>query len=48
MFIAIHFCIDPAGKLAAIYRRVKPAAHIAQVLADITRLQQDERQTYGE
>ncbi|MCI3281755.1 redoxin domain-containing protein [Synechococcus sp. PCC 6717] len=34
------FLIDPEGKLAAIYRRVKPDAHIAQVLEDVARLQQ--------
>ncbi|MDM7325573.1 MAG: thioredoxin-dependent thiol peroxidase [Thermosynechococcus sp. Uc] len=33
------FIIDPAGKIAAIYRRVKPDAHVAQVLADLERLQ---------
>ncbi len=34
------FLIDPEGKIAAIYRRVKPDAHIAQVLADLARLQE--------
>ncbi|WP_298614221.1 thioredoxin-dependent thiol peroxidase [uncultured Thermosynechococcus sp.] len=33
------FIIDPTGKIAAIYRRVKPEAHVAQVLADLERLQ---------
>lgn len=33
------FLIDPTGKIAAIYRRVKPDAHVAQVLADLERLQ---------
>lgn len=33
------FVIDPTGKIAAIYRRVKPDAHVAQVLADLERLQ---------
>ncbi|MFN4280312.1 thioredoxin-dependent thiol peroxidase [Thermosynechococcus sp.] len=33
------FLIDPMGKIAAIYRRVKPDAHVAQVLADLERLQ---------
>lgn len=33
------FLIDPTGKVAAIYRRVKPDAHVAQVLADLERLQ---------
>jgi len=29
------FVIDPQGKLRAIYRKVKPAEHIAEVLADL-------------
>jgi len=29
------FVIDGAGKLKAIYRKVKPAEHIAEVLADL-------------
>jgi len=29
------FVIDPQGKLKAIYRKVKPAEHIAEVLADL-------------
>jgi peroxiredoxin Q/BCP len=29
------FVIDPAGKLRAIYRKVKPAEHIAEVLAGL-------------
>ena len=29
------FVIDPAGKLKAIYRKVKPAEHTAEVLADL-------------
>ncbi|MFN4066172.1 MAG: thioredoxin-dependent thiol peroxidase [Thermosynechococcus sp.] len=33
------FLIDPTGKIAAIYRRVKPEAHVVQVLADLERLQ---------
>ncbi|URR35882.1 thioredoxin-dependent thiol peroxidase [Thermosynechococcus sp. HN-54] len=33
------FLIDPTGKIAAIYRRVKPDAHVAQVLADLERRQ---------
>ncbi|XFA73991.1 thioredoxin-dependent thiol peroxidase [Thermosynechococcaceae cyanobacterium Okahandja] len=37
------FVIDPEGKIAAIYRRVKPDAHIAQVLADLARLQEGSR-----
>jgi thioredoxin-dependent peroxiredoxin len=29
------FVIDPSGKLKAIYRKVKPAEHTAEVLADL-------------
>lgn len=29
------FVIDPKGKLKAIYRKVKPAEHIAEVLAEL-------------
>ncbi|HBY73530.1 MAG TPA: peroxiredoxin [Candidatus Kerfeldbacteria bacterium] len=29
------FLIDPAGKVARIYENVKPAEHVAQVLADL-------------
>jgi len=29
------FVIDGDGKLKAIYRKVKPAEHIAEVLADL-------------
>ena|ERR1700677_4383377 len=29
------FVIDPAGKFSAIYRKVKPAEHTAQLLADL-------------
>lgn len=29
------FVIDPAGKIQAIYRKVKPAEHIAEVLAGL-------------
>lgn len=34
----ISFLIDPAGKIAQVYDPVKPAEHVAQVLADIKRL----------
>ncbi len=33
------FLIDPAGRLAKIYKDVKPAEHAAQVLQDLTALQ---------
>jgi peroxiredoxin Q/BCP len=32
------FLIDPAGKIAKIYRKVKPAEHAAEVLADVRAL----------
>jgi peroxiredoxin Q/BCP len=31
------FVIDPAGKLGAIYRKVKPAEHTAKVLAELAK-----------
>lgn len=42
-FLGIHrtsFLIDPAGKIAKIYENVKPAKHVAEVLADIAQLSQ--------
>jgi thioredoxin-dependent peroxiredoxin len=33
------YLIDPAGKLAKIYRKVKPAGHAAQILIDLGQLQ---------
>ncbi len=33
------FIIDPEGKLAKIYRKVKPKEHIAEVIADLQLLQ---------
>lgn len=35
------FIIDPQGRLAKIYRKVKPAEHAAQVLQDLENLQND-------
>lgn len=32
------FLIDPAGKVAKVYRKVKPAEHAAEVLADVRAL----------
>lgn len=36
------FIIDPDGKLAQIYRKVKPAEHAEQVLQDLAALQSEE------
>jgi peroxiredoxin Q/BCP len=33
------FIIDPEGKLAKIYRKVKPKEHVAEVIADLQMLQ---------
>ncbi|APB32564.1 bacterioferritin comigratory protein [Gloeomargarita lithophora Alchichica-D10] len=33
------FILDPQGKIAQIYRQVKPATHAQQVLIDLTQLQ---------
>jgi thioredoxin-dependent peroxiredoxin len=35
------YLIDPVGKLAKIYRKVKPAGHAAQILMDLGQLQQE-------
>ncbi|MBT7952361.1 MAG: peroxiredoxin [Gammaproteobacteria bacterium] len=35
------FIIDPEGKLAKIYRKVKPKKHVAEVIADLQLLQSD-------
>jgi thioredoxin-dependent peroxiredoxin len=32
------FLIDPSGKIAKIYRKVKPETHVAEVLADLAHL----------
>ena len=32
------FLIDPSGKIAKIYDKVKPAEHATQVLADLAKL----------
>ncbi len=32
------FLIDPNGKIAKIYRKVKPETHVAEVLADLAHL----------
>ena len=37
------FLIDPKGKIAKIYPKVKPAEHAEQVLADLKNLQEDAR-----
>lgn len=40
-FMGIHrstFIIDPDGKIAKIYRKVKPEVHAAEVLADLAQL----------
>ena len=34
------FLVDPGGRIAKIYDKVKPEAHPAEVLADVTLLQQ--------
>lgn len=36
------FIIDPSGKLEKIYRKVKPEPHVAEVVADIDELVQNE------
>jgi peroxiredoxin Q/BCP len=33
------FLIDPSGKIAKVYENVKPAEHVAEVLADLKELQ---------
>lgn len=33
------FIIDPQGKIAKIYRKVSPQSHIAEILADLKKLQ---------
>lgn len=35
------FIIDPQGKLAKIYRKVKPDSHSAEVISDLKKLQAD-------
>jgi peroxiredoxin Q/BCP len=34
----VSFLIDPAGAVAKVYEKVKPAEHAAEVLADLNRL----------
>jgi len=35
------FLIDPTGKIAKVYSKVNPSNHSAEVLADLSRLQQE-------
>ncbi|MBN2070377.1 MAG: thioredoxin-dependent thiol peroxidase [Candidatus Krumholzibacteriota bacterium] len=36
--VRMSFLIDPAGKIAKVYRKVKPAEHAGEVLEDLKRL----------
>jgi len=35
----VSFLVDPKGKIAKVYEKVKPAEHVAEVLADLKALQ---------